>query len=69
MNILLIDDDNIMNFLIDLLIKDEPCIQEYHIMDKAEDALKFLKTYKKLLSCIFADIKMSGIDRFEFVRK
>ena len=69
MNLLFIDDDSDTNFLIDLLIKDLPYIHEYHIMDRAKDALDFLKRYDKPLACIFVDIKMPEMDGFEFVRQ
>ena len=69
MTALFIDDDKDTNFLIDLLIRDLPYIQEYHIMDKAKEALHFLKSYDKPLSCIFVDIKMPEMDGFEFVEQ
>lgn len=69
MNILFIDDDRDTNFLIDLLIRDLPYIHKYHIMDKAKEALEFLKGYDKPLSCIFVDIKMPEMDGFEFVEQ
>ena len=69
MTALFIDDDKDTNFLIDLLIRDLPYIQEYHIMDKAKEALHFLKSYDKPLSCILVDIKMPEMDGFEFVEQ
>jgi len=68
-NILLIDDDSDTNFLIDLLIRDLPYIEEYYIKDRARDALTFLEGYDQRLSCIFVDIKMPEMDGFNFVQK
>lgn len=68
-NLLFIDDDSDTNFLIDLLIKNLPYIQEYFIMDSAKEGLDFLERYEKPLTCIFVDIKMPEMDGFEFVRR
>ncbi|MEX2592645.1 MAG: response regulator [Anditalea sp.] len=69
MNILLIDDDSDTAFLMDVLIRDLPFVEEYHIKLKAKNALRFLTTYEKPLSCIFVDIKMPEMDGFQFVQK
>ena len=69
MTALFIDDDKDTNFLIDLLIRDLPYMQEYRIMDKAKEALDFLKSHDKTLSCILVDIKMPEMDGFEFVQQ
>lgn len=69
MNVLFIDDDGDTNFLIDLLVKALPYINEYRIIDRAEDALGYLKEYGGPLACIFVDIKMPEMNGFEFVQK
>jgi CheY-like chemotaxis protein len=68
-NILLIDDDSDTTFLMDVLIRDLPFVEEYYIKLKAKEALKFLNTYENRLSCIFVDIKMPEMDGFQFVEK
>lgn len=69
MNILLIDDDPDTNFLIDILLKKTPFVDEYYIQPRAKDALNFLRVYDKPLSCIFVDIKMPEMDGFEFMEQ
>lgn len=68
MNILLIDDDRDTTFLVDLLLKKIPFIEDYHIKLGAHAGLEFLSGYDKPLSCIFVDVKMPEMDGFQFAQ-
>jgi CheY-like chemotaxis protein len=67
-NILLIDDDRDTAFLIDLLLKRIPFVDEYTIRLGAKEALEFISVYQKPLACIFVDVKMPEMDGFQFVQ-
>jgi CheY-like chemotaxis protein len=67
MNILMIDDDVVTNFLVDILLAKSPFVTEYHIQSNAKEAIDFLSTYKSPLTCILVDVKMPEMDGFEFL--
>src|SRR5690606_26363413 len=67
MNILMIDDDEITNFLVDMLLAKSPFVNEYIIQSGAKDAIAFLSSYKSPLNCILVDVKMPEMDGFEFM--
>lgn len=66
---MLIDDDEDTVFLMDVLFSKSDAVDEYLIENNALEALKKLRSKGRFPDCIIVDIKMPGINGFEFVEK
>ncbi|WMJ73713.1 response regulator [Cytophagaceae bacterium ABcell3] len=70
--VLLIDDDNINNFINQRLIKKAGLAQKVEVSTNGEEGLKFIReTYKSGKNCpdlILLDINMPVMDGFDFIR-
>ena len=69
-NILLIDDDEIDNFVNQHLVAESNIAESITVKSSAVDALEYLKTLTvEFPSLIFLDIRMPEMDGFEFLEK
>jgi len=70
-SILLIDDDTSTNFLNRYIIDKGNYTKKCHCVDSAEEAISFLKYYKKeigkLPDLILLDLNMPGLDGWDFL--
>src|SRR5688500_20068236 len=72
--ILLIDDDELTNFLNRMVIEEVDCASRVEIMQSARDALKYLTNttpegnYPRP-DLVFLDINMPAMDGWEFIEK
>jgi CheY-like chemotaxis protein len=69
--VLLIDDDSITNFMNESIIHDLNITHSTKVLTDAEEALHFLKNGcdENCPELIFLDIKMPGMDGFEFLEE
>ncbi|MFI2741285.1 response regulator [Zhouia sp. PK063] len=70
--ILLIDDDDVTNFINKTIITDVACSDSIHAVQSGVDALSYLTTTKNSTAhpeLIFLDINMPGMDGWEFLDK
>jgi CheY-like chemotaxis protein len=73
-SVLLVDDDNINNFINERMIKRLAMTQEVNIAVNGEEALDFLKqkisdSEDSMPNLIFLDINMPVMDGFEFLKE
>lgn len=64
-NVLVIDDDEISNFITKLTLERSNLISKITIFDNPIDGLKYLNTTHNIPDIIFLDIKMPYLDGFE----
>jgi CheY-like chemotaxis protein len=71
--ILIVDDDNIANYVTRSTIERTKCADEIIVKTDGRDALLYLQEdYKKTNRCpslILLDLKMPGMDGFEFIKE
>jgi CheY-like chemotaxis protein len=70
MRLLLIDDDDINNFLMSNMLEDLPFVKRYDIYNSGFEALEYLRKNidkKDLCDFIFLDLNMPEMDGFEFL--
>lgn len=71
--VLLIDDDEVNNFVCESIIRNHKFAEEVLSFERAEDAIEFLKNsvnYKKEFpDLIFLDINMPGMDGWTFLEE
>jgi CheY-like chemotaxis protein len=72
-NVLLIDDDDISNFLTEIIIKDMNLSDDIHISSNGEEALNFIEKSNILTSpkdvLLLLDVNMPIMDGFELLDK
>lgn len=68
-NILLIDDNDIDNFIHRHILKKNNIAETIIIKTSAKAALEFLKTTQVFPNYIFLDINMPGMNGFEFLKE
>lgn len=76
-NVLLVDDDDISNFLTEIIIKDMSLSDQVHVTTNGEEALNYIQTSGMLTKennnqngdLLLLDVNMPIMDGFEFLDK
>lgn len=65
--VMLIDDDNMDNFLHTRVLKNSGWVQQVYAFEHAEDALAFFRSDARQIDVIFVDINMPRMDGYAFL--
>jgi CheY-like chemotaxis protein len=68
MNVMHIDDDQDLNFLMGLLFKKSSNVNDYVLENDPQHALEILQSHDAAPDCIFVDLNMMPMNGFEFVQ-
>lgn len=69
MNVIFIDDDEDLNFLLDRMCMRLEIIDEYFIASSAQQALDYLVQGKQAIDIIFVDLNMPVMNGFAFIEE
>lgn len=67
--ILIVDDDNITNYVNTHIIKRLNCAEKILAFQKGKEALEYIKNHTQEIELIFLDINMPGMDGWEFLEE